>query len=103
MPPRKLTPPPAPLQPWEIERAHGTLNGRPAHAPVPPEVLRISEAAAYLRIGEKLLRRLAREGRVPCQRMGDGFRFSRAALDSWLSGEATGCLRARVAGEGAAP
>lgn len=42
------------------------------------------EAAGYLRIHVKTLRRLAREGRVPCARIGKYYRFRLSELDHWV-------------------
>jgi len=50
------------------------------------DVLRLSEAAQYVRVSEKTLRELAKTGRVPCQRVGREWRFLRKALDEWLIG-----------------
>jgi len=49
-------------------------------------VLRLKEAAGYVRVSEKTLRELAKLGRVPCQRVGREWRFLRRALDDWLAG-----------------
>lgn len=42
------------------------------------------EAAVYLRIHVKTLRRLAREGQVPCARIGKYYRFRVSELDHWV-------------------
>src|SRR6202046_3958846 len=42
------------------------------------------EAAVYLRIHVKTLRRLAREGRVPCAKIGKYYRFRLSELDHWV-------------------
>ena len=47
-------------------------------------VLNTEEAAALLQIHPKTLQKLAREGRVPCFRIGDLWRFRASALDEWL-------------------
>jgi excisionase family DNA binding protein len=55
------------------------------------EVLRLKEAADYVRVSEKTLREMANTNRVPCQRVGREWRFLRKALDEWLAGtEPTG-------------
>jgi len=50
------------------------------------EVLRLKEAAAYVRVSERTLREMAKMNRVPCQRVGREWRFLRKALDEWLTG-----------------
>ena len=50
------------------------------------EVLRLKEAAAYVRVSEKTLREMAKMSRVPCQRVGREWWFLRTALDEWLTG-----------------
>lgn len=42
------------------------------------------EAAIHLRMHVKTLQRLAREGRVPCVRMGKYWRFRLSDLDHWV-------------------
>lgn len=42
------------------------------------------EAAHYLRIHVKTLRRLARDGRVPCAKLGKYYRFRLSELDRWV-------------------
>ena len=42
------------------------------------------EAASYLRMHVKTLQRLAREGRVPCARIGKHWRFRLSDLDHWV-------------------
>ena len=48
-------------------------------------LLTAEEAANHLRIHVKTLQRLAREGRVPCVRMGKYWRFRLSALDHWVT------------------
>jgi excisionase family DNA binding protein len=60
---------------------------RPAHAQAPRtggRQLSIMEAAAYLGVSERLLRRLIAERRIPHQRLGRLIRLSRADLDAYL-------------------
>lgn len=42
------------------------------------------EAALFLRIHVKTLQRFAREGRVPCARIGKYWRFRLSDLDHWV-------------------
>jgi excisionase family DNA binding protein len=48
------------------------------------EVLTLAEAAAYLRILEDALEKLAAERAIPARKIGDEWRFSRTALHDWL-------------------
>ena len=49
------------------------------------EVLTIEEACSYLRIPRSSMYRLAQAGRIPCQKVGRHWRFSKEAVDRWLS------------------
>jgi excisionase family DNA binding protein len=63
----------------------GVTVGRHAFTPAPaPEVLTAAEAAALLQVGEDDLLALAGRGELPGRRIGDAWRFSRAALLAWL-------------------
>jgi excisionase family DNA binding protein len=62
----------------------------PVLAASPPSpcgaVLTLAEAAAYLRIDQKLLSDAARRGEVPGRRIGGQWRFSQNGLAAWLAG-----------------
>lgn len=49
------------------------------------DVLTLAEAAAYLRVPEAEVLRLAEHRDIPAQRIGDEWRFLRRALGHWLS------------------
>ena len=49
-----------------------------------PEVLTLAEAAAYLRVPEAELGRMAGLQGLPGRRIGTEWRFSRAAIQDWL-------------------
>ena len=52
---------------------------------VPPcEVLTLAEAAAYLRTSAEEVMRLVREQSLPGQKVGDDWRFLKAAIQDWL-------------------
>jgi excisionase family DNA binding protein len=51
------------------------------------------EAAVYLRIHVKTLRRFAREGRVPCAKIGKYYRFRLSELDHWVRQNHNGISR----------
>jgi excisionase family DNA binding protein len=48
------------------------------------QVLTLSEAAAFLRVPEEALLRSAMMQEVPGRKIGDDWRFSKAALENWL-------------------
>ena len=50
----------------------------------PGDVLTIEELSAYLKIPKSTLYKLAREGKVPCQKIGRHWRFRKEAIDRWL-------------------
>ena len=50
-----------------------------------PEVMTIHEVSEYLRIPITSLYRLAQSGKVPCQKVGRHWRFSREAIGRWLN------------------
>ena len=52
-------------------------------------VLTLQECSQYLKIAESTIYVLARNGKIPCQKVGRNWRFSKDALDKWLSGELT--------------
>jgi len=47
-------------------------------------VLTIKELSAYLKIPTSTLYKLAREGKVPCQKIGRHWRFRKQSIDRWL-------------------
>ena len=49
-------------------------------------VLTLEEAAELLRLDVKQMRKLAANGEVPGRKVGNEWRFSRAGLLNWLSG-----------------
>jgi excisionase family DNA binding protein len=72
-----------------IEHAEpGLAVGRHSFLPAPePQVLTAGEVAALLRVDEAEVVDLAGRGELPGRRVGDVWRFSRAAVLAWL-GEA---------------
>lgn len=45
----------------------------------------IDELADYLKIAKSSLYKLAQEGKLPAQKVGKHWRFSKDAIDKWLS------------------
>ena len=67
--------------------ADPTRAAQPAVQPSPwPEVLTLGEAASFLRMSPGELGQLADWQQVPGRRIGEQWRFSRAALLEWLEG-----------------
>jgi excisionase family DNA binding protein len=52
--------------------------------PLLDDILTPAEAAAYLRVSEDSLLKLANDGMIPAQRIGREWRFLRRALSDWL-------------------
>ena len=50
-------------------------------------VLTIDELAEYLKISKSTLYKLVQEGKVPGQKIGRHWRFSRRAIDRWIERE----------------
>lgn len=48
-------------------------------------VMTLQEVAAYLKIARSTAYKLAREGKIPGQKVGRHWRFHRVAIDEWLS------------------
>jgi excisionase family DNA binding protein len=70
------------IEPDEPALVVGHHSFRPAEI---PEVLTPAQAAALLQVDEDAVLALAEEGRLPGRRIGDEWRFGRAALVAWLS------------------
>ncbi len=51
----------------------------------PSVVMTLREAARFIRVSDKTLGEMAREGKIPCQKVGREWRFLREALQEWLS------------------
>tara|TARA_R110002111_G_scaffold262650_2_gene339722 strand:+ start:1277 stop:1441 length:165 start_codon:yes stop_codon:yes gene_type:complete len=50
----------------------------------------IDELADYLKIAKSSLYKLAQEGKVPGQKVGKHWRFSKDAIDRWLEHRSAG-------------
>lgn len=48
------------------------------------DVLTLKEAALYLGVCSKTLAKYARDGSIPCRKIGRVYIFSRLALQDWL-------------------
>jgi len=49
------------------------------------EILTPREAAEYLSVHVRTIYRLAKNGEIPCRKVGGSWRFKKEALDEWLS------------------
>ncbi len=49
-------------------------------------VLTMMEASRFIRVSEKTLGIMARDGRIPAKKVGREWRFLRPALEEWLKG-----------------
>ena len=48
------------------------------------DVMTISDLAEYLQVSKSFLYKLVQQGKVPGQKAGKHWRFSRAVIDGWL-------------------
>jgi excisionase family DNA binding protein len=51
----------------------------------PPEVMTAAQAGQFLQCDEAVIVELAQAGKLPGRKLGEAWRFSRAALVAWLS------------------
>ena len=56
------------------------------------DILTITEVAAYLKVAERTLYRLAAAKKVPAFKVGGTWRFSRAEIDSWIKQQSMDAL-----------
>jgi excisionase family DNA binding protein len=49
------------------------------------EIMTPREAAEYLSVHVRTIYRLAKNGEIPCRKVGGSWRFKKEALDDWLS------------------
>jgi excisionase family DNA binding protein len=64
----------------------GTYSFQPYDPPDPPEVMNAEQAGHFLQINESVIVELAEAGKLPGRKLGNTWRFSRAALIAWLAG-----------------
>jgi excisionase family DNA binding protein len=69
-----------------VETDDDLVVGRASFRPFEPrEVLTLSELAAWLEVPPETVRSLAESGELPGRRLGDEWRFARAAVLDWLA------------------
>jgi excisionase family DNA binding protein len=78
------TKPPARTKKATITGATPGGDASPARSAEWPEVLTLAEAAAYLRVPELEVERIAGTQGLAGRRIGSEWRFSRAAIQDWL-------------------
>jgi len=54
------------------------------------ELMTVSEVADYLRVTEKTIYRLLKQGKIPAVKVGRQWRFEKAKIDEWLSRNSVG-------------
>ena len=55
-----------------------------------PEVMNVDKVAGYLRVAPATVYRLARQGKIPCGKVGRAWRFRKNAIDLWISSDPGG-------------
>jgi excisionase family DNA binding protein len=68
----------------ETREEPATVIGRHAFRPFEPDVLTLEEVADLLQVDPAQIEELARVGELPGRRIGDAWRFARAAVLEWL-------------------
>ncbi|MBE9482694.1 MAG: response regulator [Chloroflexi bacterium] len=58
------------------------------------ELMTVREVAVYLRVTEKTIYRLLRQGKIPATRVGHSWRFDKALIDEWLHRSSIGAKAA---------
>ena len=69
----------------ELDRNGPTLGSYSFQPYDPPEVMNAQQAAELLQVDEKVVIELAESGTLPGKKIGNVWRFSRAAVIAWLS------------------
>ena len=60
---------------------------------IPIPSMTVQEVAVYLKLAESTVYKLAREGKLPGQKFGGAWRFSREQIDAWLAKTIAGKFR----------
>ena len=50
-----------------------------------PQIMNVSEVAAYLRVSQATIYRLAQTGQIPSGKVGRAWRFRKNAIDRWIT------------------
>ncbi len=54
------------------------------------DIMKIGELAAYLKMAEKTLYRLASKGEIPGFKVGGAWRFRKSEIDKWIEKQESG-------------
>ena len=65
--------------------AQGAQPGAPGAAAAAPEIMTLSEAAAYMRVGEEDVLAVIQSGELKAKKIGTSYRISKKAVDEFLS------------------
>src|SRR5919201_6227277 len=84
--------PAPPPHPYTVPAPPAPGAGRMVYvpAPEPPEVLTIEQVAELLETDAEAIAALAEKGELPGRKIGDEWRFRRAAVLDWLGGASPG-------------
>ncbi len=63
----------------------GSQQGQPAAAAGVPDIMTLSEAAAYIRVGEEDVLAIINAGELKAKKIGSSYRISKSAIDEYLS------------------
>jgi excisionase family DNA binding protein len=74
----------------------GTILPPPPPGTASDPLLTIKELAAYLRLNERTVLKLAGEGALPGMRIGNQWRFRRRIVDAWLDDQIIGVSPTRI-------
>ncbi len=70
---------------FETQEQAATLGSYSFHPHDPPEVLNAEQAGHFLQLDEAVVTELAEAGKLPGRKLGNVWRFSRAAVVAWLA------------------
>ena len=57
------------------------------------ELMTLQEVAVYLRVTDKTIYRLLKQGSIPATKVGHQWRFDKASIDEWLQRKSVGVMR----------
>ena len=63
----------------------GQQAGDQDAAPTVPDIMTLSEAAAYMRVGEEDVLEVIKSGELKAKKIGSSYRVSKQAIDDFLS------------------
>ena len=75
---------------WRARILNSWMEDLPMSSSKPFRLLTISEAAEYLAISERSIKRLIARGHLPCIRVGSALRFAFADLEAFIARNRSG-------------